>query len=64
MMEYLRLKTRVQLSMIDFSLNKESIAALKNHWESVAGIDEFLCKPFITWNGDGSDVNAVAGVRW
>ncbi len=67
LMEYLRLKkekgskTRVLLSMIDFSLNKDSIAQLRRHWEAVPGIDQFLCKPFITWNGDAQDVNLLAG---
>ena len=66
LMEYLRLKvargskTRVLVSMIDFSLNKGSIARLRGSWEAVPGVDRFLCKPFVTWNGSAQDVNCLA----
>lgn len=56
----LRSPTRVVLSMIDFSRNAESIARLEGFWRGVAGIDEFLRKPFVTWNGDAADVNRFA----
>jgi len=51
------IKTKIMLSMIDFELNKESIARLREYWTAVPGVDEFLAKPFITWNGDAADVN-------
>ncbi len=50
-------RTRIVLSMIDFGLNRESIAKLRHHWESVPGIDEFLCKEFVTWDGNAAEVN-------
>lgn len=53
-------KTKIVLSMINFGLNRESIARQRAYWESVPGIDEYLCKAFITWNGDAADVNKLA----
>ena len=66
LLEFLRkkselgLKTRIVLSMINFGLNRESIERQRSYWESVPGIDEYLCKAFITWNGDAADVNKLA----
>lgn len=63
LLEFLKLKiemgskTHVVLQMIDFSLNRASIAALEAYWKNVPGIDESLCKNFTTWNGDAGDVN-------
>lgn len=56
-------RTRIVLSMIDFGLNKESIARLKSRWESTPGIDEFLCKAFVTWDGSAEEVNRLAQDR-
>lgn len=53
-------KTKIVLSMINFGLNRESIARQRAYWEAVPGIDEYLCKAFITWNGDAADVNKLA----
>ena len=52
--------TLAVLSMIDFGLNRESIAAQKSLWEAASGIDEFRSKPFTTWDGAASDINALA----
>jgi radical SAM protein with 4Fe4S-binding SPASM domain len=66
LLEFLKLKvelgcrTRIVLSMIDFSMNRESIEHLKKYWESVPGIDEFAAKEFKVWNGDAADVNALS----
>jgi radical SAM protein with 4Fe4S-binding SPASM domain len=57
------IKTKIMLSMIDFELNAASIAKLKDYWISVPGVDEFLCKPFITWSGDAADVNKFAAPK-
>jgi radical SAM protein with 4Fe4S-binding SPASM domain len=56
-------KTRIVLSMINFGLNRDSIARQRAYWESVPGIDEYLCKAFITWNGDAADVNKLADAQ-
>ena len=56
-------KPTIVLSMINFSLNEESIARMKDYWGGVAGIDEYLCKDFVTWNGDAVDVNGLAKRR-
>jgi radical SAM protein with 4Fe4S-binding SPASM domain len=69
LLEFLKLKvelgvkTHVALSMIDFSMNRESIEHLKKYWESVPGIDEFAAKEFKVWNGDAADVNKLADKR-
>lgn len=54
-------RTRVTLSMIDFSLNQASIEKMAAYWESVPGIDHVLIKPFTTWDGTAAEVNAFVG---
>ncbi len=51
---------RIILSMIDFSLNKESVAAVENEWRSHPGIDEFLLKTYTTWDGNVPEIHALA----
>ncbi len=51
---------KIILSMIDFSLNSESITAVKNEWESLDGIDSFLMKNFTTWDGAVKDICDLA----
>ena len=53
-------KVHIALSMIDFAMNRESIAQLRAYWESQPGIDEFAAKEFRIWNGDSPDVNRLA----
>lgn len=66
LLEFLKLKielgckTRIILSMIDFSMNRDSIEQLRAYWESVPGIDEFSAKEFKIWNGGAEDVNRLA----
>ncbi|MBT3224981.1 MAG: radical SAM protein [Deltaproteobacteria bacterium] len=50
---------RIVLSMIDFNLNRQSIAQTRSHWESAPGVDEFLMKSFSTWDGDAADINCL-----
>ena len=65
LLEFLKLKvetgsrTRVVLGMIDFSMNRDSIERLREYWEAVPGIDEFVAKEFKAWNGDAPDVNRL-----
>ena len=51
---------KIILSMIDFSLNEESIAAVKDEWESHDQIDGFLMKNYTTWDGAISEIKALA----
>lgn len=51
---------RIILSMIDFSLNEESIAAVKNEWESHDQIDGFLMKNYTTWDGAVREIEELA----
>jgi radical SAM protein with 4Fe4S-binding SPASM domain len=53
----LKSKTKVIMSMINFELNQESINEMSSYWRGVEGIDQFLNKPFVNWNGDANDVN-------
>ncbi len=65
LLRYLELKkergvdTRIILSMIDFPKNAGSLEAMRDYWQSVDGIDEFLAKKFETWDGSADDVNAL-----
>jgi radical SAM protein with 4Fe4S-binding SPASM domain len=59
--ERLNSKTRVKISMIDFAINKSSIAQSRDFWMTQAGVDEFLAKEFVTWNGSIESINEFAG---
>jgi radical SAM protein with 4Fe4S-binding SPASM domain len=51
---------KIILSMIDFSLNEESIAAVKEEWESHDQIDGFLMKNYTTWDGAVREIEDLA----
>jgi len=51
---------KIILSMIDFSLNEESIAAVKDEWESHNQIDGFLMKNYTTWDGAVQEIEDLA----
>ncbi len=51
---------KIILSMIDFSLNDESVAAVREEWESHEEIDKFLLKNFTTWDGAISEIQDLA----
>ncbi len=53
-------QTRITLSMINFPLNEGSIQQLGDYWRSIPGIDEFLSKSFINWDGNAQDINVLA----
>lgn len=55
-------ETRIILSMIDFPKNAGSLEAMRDYWQSVDGIDEFLAKKFETWDGSADDVNSLVQV--
>lgn len=52
-------KTKVVVSMINFPMNGESISRLKEYWEGMPGVDQFLMKEFTAWNGDVDDIAAM-----
>lgn len=51
---------KIILSMIDFSLNEESIEAVKDEWESHDQIDGFLMKNYTTWDGAVQEIENLA----
>jgi len=70
LLEFVRLKremgskTRLVLSMIDFALNTESIAAVAAEWRALEGLDEVLSKPFTVWDGSAADVNVFRRLQF
>ena len=54
--------TKIILSMLDFKINEDSILKKKKYWESLDGIDSFLHKEFITWNGSCDEINNLADI--
>jgi radical SAM protein with 4Fe4S-binding SPASM domain len=66
MIDFLKLKKeslsnmKIILSMIDFSLNDDSVAAVKEEWESNKEIDGFLLKNYTTWDGAIPEIHALA----
>jgi radical SAM protein with 4Fe4S-binding SPASM domain len=66
LMYFLDLKNRrraniqIVVSMIDFPMNKASIQARESYWQNIAGVDQFLCKDFSTWDGNATDINLLA----
>jgi len=52
-------KIRVTVSMINFPDNYESINELENFWRATKGVDYFVIKPFITWDGNADDVKLL-----
>ena len=55
-----RSRIKVMVSMIDFDMNEASIKAQESYWKRIAGVDQFLCKDFSTWDGVAGDINALA----
>lgn len=48
--------TRIILSMIHFDANIESIEKMRTFWGGIEGIDQFLDKPFTTFDGNTPEV--------
>ena len=55
-----RSRIKVMVSMIDFDMNEASIKAQESYWKRIAGVDQFLCKDFSTWDGVAGDINELA----
>lgn len=51
--------TKVDIGMIDFELNQESIKTMEEKWKNIDPKVNFLAKPFTTWDGSASDVLAL-----
>ncbi|MBP2233372.1 radical SAM protein with 4Fe4S-binding SPASM domain [Azospirillum agricola] len=54
-------KVKVFVSMIHFGLNEGSIDRMREYWSNMDGVDHFLDKEFITWDGNAQDVNKLEG---
>lgn len=52
-------KTKVIVSMIQFTENLESIGALRHFWETLPGVTEFQTKKFGTFNGDVEHIRTL-----
>ena len=52
-------KTKITLSMIDFPNNRQSIDEVESFWSAQQGIDHFVAKPFVSWDGKAEDVNLL-----
>lgn len=49
----------IELSMINFKLNRDSIKEKQDYWARHPGIDDFRCKGFMKWDGSSESVNAL-----
>jgi len=50
---------KVVLSMINFAENTESIEKMQQYWQQIPGIDQFMAKGFVSWNGDIKSINQI-----
>jgi MoaA/NifB/PqqE/SkfB family radical SAM enzyme len=55
-----KVPTFVELGMIDFVENENSLHLLRDRWNGVKGIDNVTAKRFITWDGSAEEINAYA----
>jgi radical SAM protein with 4Fe4S-binding SPASM domain len=55
-----KVPTFVELGMIDFVENENSLHLLRDRWAGVEGIDNVTAKRFITWDGSAEEINAYA----
>src|SRR5690606_22110033 len=53
-------KIRLHVIMVNFPKNAESIAEMTDFWSNIPGVDQFIPKPFTTWDGSLEDINALA----
>jgi radical SAM protein with 4Fe4S-binding SPASM domain len=56
----LGLSMHIELSMINFKLNRQSIGEMQDYWCNHPGIDDFRNKEFMKWDGSADDINALA----
>ena len=52
--------TFVELGMIDFAKNEDSLHLLEDRWQGVPGIDSVTAKRFTAWDGSAEEINAYA----
>lgn len=55
-----KVPTFVELGMIDFAENAESLHLLRERWANVEGIDSVTAKRFTAWDGSVEEINAYA----
>ncbi len=53
-------KIHVELSMIDFARNRDSIKTKQDYWKQHELLDRFRHKTFVRWSGSDAEVNALA----
>jgi radical SAM protein with 4Fe4S-binding SPASM domain len=52
-------KTKLEIGMIDFELNQESINQMKKKWQNFDPSIKFVAKTFTTWDGSAEDINKL-----
>lgn len=52
--------TFVELGMIDFAENEDSLHLLRDRWAKVDGIDSVRAKQFTAWDGSAEEINAYS----
>jgi radical SAM protein with 4Fe4S-binding SPASM domain len=55
-----KVPTFVELGMIDFAENAESLHLLRDRWTGVEGINSVTAKRFTAWDGSVEEINAYA----
>jgi hypothetical protein len=53
------LKIHLQVIMINFPDNQQSITEVTRFWSSVKGVDKFQPKAFTTWDGSAEEINRL-----
>jgi hypothetical protein len=54
-----RVDTHLEMIMINFSDNQQSIAEVTIFWSEAPGVDKFQPKPFTTWDGSAEEINQL-----
>lgn len=55
-----KVSTFVELGMIDFAENSDSLHLLRDRWTNVEGIDSVTAKRFTAWDGSVEEINAYS----
>jgi radical SAM protein with 4Fe4S-binding SPASM domain len=55
-----KVPTFVELGMIDFVENADSLHLLRDRWNGIEGIDSVTAKRFTAWDGSAEEINAYA----
>jgi len=55
-----KVPTFVELGMIDFAENADSLHLLRDRWTGIEGIDSVTAKRFTAWDGSAEEINAYS----